>query len=253
MGQNGIKPTGFRVACRLPVLLTGLLIVPILAGFIQGEAYAQKSVSRTMSAIQRQLALLDAIQPYVEQPDILRLVALRASSQGALDSLRKDPTAVRGETVRRIQDLIIQYGNSRSFLGQIRTEVTAASIAELIRSADDFRRTYDPVSNPSDATLLASFRQMDRIMIQLVSFLPASGMRTQLQRLEPALSRTAVLGEGTDKTRFYDAMIAECQEIRTLYSAFRGAPPAASAALNELQGLNEFLIQNGELRQSVRH
>ena len=235
----------------LQVFSSLLLLATILASLVRAD---DPSVVAANRELRRQIEILETIRPYVELPDLAKLVAFRNASARVLESLG-DPERgpLHQETNRAYHSLLTTYRNSRSFFEQISTERTKDLNREIIQIADDIARRLGFEHGYFTQSTRNTFTQMHRLVLQILDFNIPSALKNKLDDLKVPLGQ--LVGSAIwDNLPTFRAALPVCRQIRSLYSDFRGiaASHPASEITLEIQGLNEIYIENAGLEEDLR-
>jgi hypothetical protein len=199
--------------------------------------------------LQKEISLIEHIEPYVERYDLARLYVLKKSSQRVLDSIDKVGLA-NMQTLREYQVLIVAYRYSEDFFSQISTDMTQKNIAELVRINADIIQARGFDDSPYTEVTGSVFTQMRQLFVELDSLPISDSLRTKIRALTPELGQVLSIAAEGDRPRTFDAAIPLQKKIAGLYPEFNSV--AASGPVFEvvlsIQGLNEFYGEFAQIR-----
>lgn len=211
--------------------------------------------------LSRQIEILDLIRPTIERIDMARLLVVRnsltsiqADIKGNIEAGRQPTTF---QTLRLIQNLIIQYRYSQTFFGWTQpismTSVYSPAIApyltELQKLAKQTETEFGLDDSPYTQITSNTFRQMQKLLQQLETLAIDANLKAQLRSLWKPLGETIAIAEQGDRPRAFAKAIEVIQQIRTFYPRFDqiSATSAGFASILEVQGLTEFYAEFAQI------
>jgi hypothetical protein len=211
--------------------------------------------------LSRQVELLKEIQPFVERVDLSRLFVVQTSVTSIIGNMESNVASgkkeVTLETMRLLQNLIVQYRFSKAFFGwqdpkpitSIYAPVIAKQLDELFELSESLVKEYGFDDSPYTQVTANTFRQMHKLLQQLDSLPIAAELKTDLRKLWPPIGETIAIAEQGDRPKAFEKAIVVVKAIRNLYPQFnRVASSAAGFTLvMELQGLAEFYAEYAQM------
>jgi hypothetical protein len=239
----------------LKMLFCFLLALPTLV-----QAATSTGAAVTFSD---QVALMDKISPYVERIDLARLIVVKKSAEAVSADIVKNLAEGRNEvtfqTLRLVQNLIVQYRFSQVFFGwttprsinSIYTEYTAADLAKLQTISTEMVKTYGYDDSPYTQITANTFRQMQRLLQQLETLPMDASFKQQLRDLWQPIGETIAIAEQGDRPKTFAKAIPVIQLVQALYPMFDkiSASEAGFPMIMELQGLTEFYAEFAQMDQ----
>lgn len=230
--------------------------------FLMSQA-AFANPTSTTQPFYRQIELLNEIAPYVERIDTARLFVVRNGVEAVKSDIEANVQAGKNEitfqTLRLIQNLIIQYRFSQVFFGwteprsitSIYTEVTAGQLAELKTSSDEMVKTYGYDDSPYTQITANTFRQMQRLLKQLEDLAINEALKKELRAMWMPIGETIAVAEQGDRPKTFEKAIPVVQKMRALYPMFDdiASSDAGFQMIMELQGLTEFYAEFAQVEQ----
>lgn len=210
-----------------------------------------------------QIALIEAISPYVERIDLARLLVVKNSVAAVKTDMEANIANGKNEitfqTLRLIQNLIVQYRFSQVFFGwtepraitSIYTEVTADQLAKLKTLSENMVNEYGYDDSPYTQITANVFRQMQRLLQQLETLPINDELKTNLRSLWPPIGETIAVAEQGDRPNTFAKAIPVIAQIRTNYPMFDqiSSSDAGFQMIMELQGLTEFYAEYAQVDQ----
>lgn len=229
-----------------------LVIAILLSAF-----FAQAAPTAATQPFYNQLQEIDLIAPYVERIDYSRLMVVRKSVENVKNDMEANVAAKRNEvtfqTLRLIQNLIVQYRFSQVFFGwtvprsitSIYTEATADNLARLKVLSEDTVNVYGYDDSPYTQITANTFRQMQRLLQQLETLPLEANLKSQLRALWMPIGETIAVAEQGDRPNTFAKAIPVINTLRTLYPLFDhiSSSDAGFPMIMELQGLAEFYAE----------
>jgi hypothetical protein len=248
MPQNTSPWGDYREGIKMRWLL-GLIIV--ISGF-SSFVFADDIVAQSVSQLNRQIELIEQIKLDVERFDLPRLLVLQSTSRGTLQAL-KIHGPLHSDTHREFQNLVITYNYSKSFFDGIESLATADALHELWNISRELAAAQGLDREPETLISLSVFDHMKQIFRQLLLLDLDPRLKNGLLDLSEPVARVAEVAYLGDHFKTYLKAIPVCRKLRGLYTQFVGMDGQSSAyeMLLELQGLNEFYIQFGQLDEEV--
>ncbi len=211
----------------------------------------------------QQITQLDAISPYVERIDLARLLVIRSAVQAVAQDMERNvrdgKSEVTFQTLRLIQNLIVQYRFSQVFFGwteprsinSIYTDATKTPLAKLKELADGMVVEYGYDDSPYTQITANTFRQMQRLLKQLEDLPLDPSFAERLRALWMPIGETIAIAEQGDRPRAFEKAIAVVQAMRDLYPMFDevSSSSAGFQMVLELQGLTEFYAEYAQVNK----
>jgi hypothetical protein len=210
-----------------------------------------------------QVKLMSDISPYVERVDMARLLVVKNTSQSVIDDMVKNVATGKKEvtfqTLRLIQNLIIQYRFSQVFFGwtdpraitSIYTPQTEQSLARLKTLSEQLVNEYGYDDSPYTQITANTFRQMQRLLKQLEDLPIDSALKAKLRALWMPIGETIAVAEQGDRPKTFEKAIPVIRQIQAMYSEFDriSSSQAGFPMIMELQGLTEFYAEFAQVDQ----
>lgn len=239
---------------KLFSFITSALIFLFSLEGIANTADFKKSLSK-------QVEILQQIRPSVERLDQARLLVIRNSlltiSQDMKDNVKAGRQEITFQTLRLIQNLIIQYRFSHSFFGwsepisltSIYTPATSSYLLKLRELAQQTETNFGLDDSPYTQITANTFRQMQRLLQQMESLAIDPTLKSQLRSLWPLIGETIAIAEQGDRPKAFAKAVKVIQQIRTFYPRFDQISSTAVGFANmlELQGLAEFYSEFAQI------
>lgn len=223
-----------------------LLVASLTAPAAQAQDAGE--FDRAMAQLDRQVALLESLEPSVMRLDLGRLFVLRLASQ----KVKASATTVglsHMQTFREYQNLIIAFRYSTSFLKEIATEETQEAITELQQIADAIAEARGFDDSPYTRITESVYAQIKKLMDQLLTLSVSDDLKKKIQDLTPELGTLIATARQGDRPRTYAAAKPVYEKIAALYSGdtdLFGPIARSNAAFNitlEIMGLNEYYLE----------
>jgi len=231
-------------------------LLVISFGFFAVPAIADSHTPST-EPLYQQVGLLDFMSPYVERVDMARLLVVRSTVNGVIQdmeaNLREGRKEITFQTLRLIQNLIIQYRFSQVFFGwteprsitSIYTPQTGDSLAKLKTLSENLVKEYGFDDSPYTQITANTFRQMQRLLKQLEDLPLDAKLKAELRALWMPIGETIAVAEQGDRPKTFEKAVPVIRQVRTMYSEFDqiSSSQAGFAMIMELQGLTEFYAE----------
>ncbi len=231
--------------------------------FFGTPSFAQSAAtaSDAVKDFNQQIQILQQIQPYVERMDLGRLLVIRNSIQAVIQNIESNQAAGKNditmETMRLLQNLIIQYRFSTSFFGwqdpvpmtSIYAPVIASQLKELQELSKQLENDYGFDDSPYTQVTAQTFRQMHKLLQELDTLPIPLQLKTDLRTLWPAIGETIAIAQLGDRPKTFEKAIQAIGTIRNLYSIFNQIATSAAGfnLVIELQGLSEFYAEYAQV------
>lgn len=240
-----------------------LLFVFIFSIVVQASAWAGTPTANSQPFYD-QIQQLDAIAPYVERTDYSRLLVIRKSVEQVIQSMEDNVASglkeVTFQTLRLIQNVIVQYRFSQVYFGwsepkavtSIYVEAVAANIDQLKILSDTIVKEFGFDDSPYTQITANTFRQMQRLLQQLETLPLEQKFKDQLRALWPGIGEVIAIAEQGDRPKTFEKAIPMVDELKKLYPLFNqvSAVDAAFEMVMELQGLNEFYAEFAQIEEN---
>ncbi len=204
-----------------------------------------------------QIALMIKVSRFVERADAARLLVIRNSAEKVVtdidDNVAKGREPVTLQTLRLMQNLIIQYRFSQVFFGwatppaptSIFTLQTAQELASLQHQYEQLVAEYGFDDSPYTQITANTFRQMHKLLTQLEALPISSELKLALKDLRPAIGETIAIAEQGDRPKTFERAVPLTIKIQQIYPIFDQVSTTAVGfpLILELQGLNEFYAE----------
>ena len=211
----------------------------------------------TTDPLYQQVGLIDFMSPYVERADMARLLVVRNTVNGVIQdmegNMRQGRKEITFQTLRLLQNLIIQYRFSQVFFGwtepraitSIYTPQTGESLAKLKALSEGLVKEYGYDDSPYTQITANTFRQMQRLLKQLEDLPLDPLLKAELRFLWMPIGETIALAEQGDRPKTFEKSIPVIRQIRKMYPEFDriSSSQAGFAMIMELQGLTEFYAE----------
>jgi hypothetical protein len=218
-----------------------------------------QAASSTAAPFEEQVRLIDSVSQYVERIDMARLLIVKSAVKAVIENLAANAQGGKKEitfqTLRLIQNLIIQYRFSQVFFGwsepraitSIYTESSAAELARLKLLSDSIQSEFGYDDSPYTQITATTFRQMQRLLKQLEDLPLDPAFKKELRALWAPIGAAIASAEaaGGDRRKVYEPAMAAIERVRALYPNFNqvSASQSGFAMILELQGLTEFYAE----------
>jgi hypothetical protein len=232
-----------------------MVLVTQLFGF---NAIAETEATKPLY---RQQNLLKQIQPYVERIDLARLFVIQTSVKAVIDNMEANVDAKKSEvtmeTMRLIQNLIIQYRFSQVFFGWTEPKAITSIYAPIIEldltELNVFYRKlivdYGMDDSPYTQITANTFRQMQKLLQQLETIPIDDALKLHLRGLWPSIGETIAIASQGDRPHTFERAIVAVKSMRNLYPEFNriSNSDAGFPMIMELQGLAEFYAEFAQM------
>lgn len=242
--------------------LPAIMILAFFVGIHPKNSHADDSNdSQIMQSFSRQFEILTLISPTVERIDQARLFVVRNSVAVVLEDMQNNLAAKKPlatfQTLRLIQNLIIQYRFSQSFFGWNEpismTSIYSESIAPYLNKLKILAKTIENDFGLDDSpyTQITSntFKQMQKLLKQLETLSLDPKLKSELRALWPSIGETIAIADQGDRPRAFEKAAPIIEKIRDLYPRFDQISSSAAgfSAVLELQGLAEFYAEFAQI------
>lgn len=208
-----------------------------------------------------QIELINNISQYVERMDLPRLYVIRSTVDTVVKDMQENVRTGRQEitfqTMRLLQNLIIQYRYSQVFLGwtqpravsSIYTFRTELYLNELQKLSQDLVKTYGYDDSPYTQITANTFRQIQRLLKALENQSLDPKLHDGLKKLWAPIGETIAIAEQGDRPNTFARAIPVVRQIQTLYPMFYlvQSTNAGFPLILELQGLAEFYAEFAQI------
>ncbi len=194
-----------------------------------------------------------------------RVLVVKNSAQAVVNDMEKNLREGRKEvtfqTLRLVQNLIVQYRFSQVFFGwtvprsitSIYTEATAAQLNSLKSLSEAIVSEYGYDDSPYTQITANTFRQMQRLLKQLEDLPLDKSLKAQLRALWPPIGETIAVAEQGDRPKAFEKAVVVIRLLRALYPLFGeiSSSDAGFPMIMELQGLAEFYAEFAQMDASA--
>ena len=215
----------------------------------------------TTAPLYRQLNLLSTMESYVERIDISRLflieTTVKAVIQNTEDNVKAGRQEVTIQTMKLIQNLIIQYRFSKVFFGwmdpkpitSIYAPIIEAELNELQKLSEDLVSNYGFDDSPYTQITANSFRQMQKLLQQLETINIDDTLKSKLRDLWMPIGQVIAIAEQGDRPKTFAAAIPVIDQVRNLYPMFDqiSSSSVGFSMIMELQGITEFYAEFAQM------
>ena len=244
-----------------------MLIRTIGLSFLSCLLFSLKTPAVTENAndiipkFEKQLEIITMIAPTVERTDQARLFVIRNSISFVIQDMNANIVAGKPlttfQTLRLIQNLIIQYRFSQTFLGWTRPisliSIYSPSIEKELTELETLSREIETNfgfdDSPYTQITANTFRQMQKLLKQIEDLPIDSNLKTQLRALWLPVGETIAIAEQGDRPRAFEKAGPIIIYLRSLYPYFDKISSSAAgfATILELQGLAEFYAEFAQM------
>ena len=217
--------------------------------------------SEVTENLNRQITILDTISPFVERVDQSRLLVIKNSVNVVLTDIKGNTEAGRPETtfqtMRLIQNLIIQYRFSKVFFGwsepismlSIYTPSIAPYLDELKKLSTKIEKDFGLDDSPYTQITANTFKQMQKLLKQLEELPIDSNLKKDLRNLWRPIGEAIAIAEQGDRPRAFEKAKIVVEDLRRLYPYFDQVSTSAAgfSQVLELQGLAEFYAEFAQM------
>lgn len=234
----------------------------ILTIFVSYSSYSSGEILTDASTpLYEQLQLLEYISPFVERVDYSRLLLIQGSVKVIIQDMEENIVKKRSEitfqTLRLIQNLIVQYRFSQVYFGwttpraitSIYTERTSQSLETLKRLYERLVTDYGYDDAPYTKITANVFRQMQKLLKQMEDLSLEEELRLQLRDLWMPIGETIAIADQGDRPKTFEKAIPVINRIRLLYPLFAriSSSNAGFPLIMEFQGLTEFYAEYAQV------
>jgi hypothetical protein len=235
--------------CLLAILITTILST---------TAEANSEVNNNLN---QQIRILETISPFVERIDQARLLVIKNSVHIVITDMKANVEAGRPETtfqtMRLIQNLIIQYRFSQVFFGWTEPvsmlSIYTPSIEEYLVKLKDLSKKIEKDfgldDSPYTQITANTFKQMQKLLKDLESLPLESNFKKDLRNLWRPIGETIAIAEQGDRPRAFEKAKIVVEDLRRLYPFFDQVSTSAAgfSQVLELQGLAEFYAEFAQM------
>jgi hypothetical protein len=205
--------------------------------------------------------ILENLKENVERIDLARIVIIQKSVQAIIDNMADNLKTGRQEvtmqTMRLIQNLIIQYRFSKVFFGWIQpipvtsiyTFNNEGDLNKLKSISEWLATTYGFDDSPYTQITANTFRQMQKLLQQLETLNIDNQLKKDLRDLWMPIGSTIAIAEQGDRPKAFEAAAPVIEKLRDLYPSFEQIS-SSNEGFNyiiELQGLTEFYAEFSQI------
>lgn len=208
-----------------------------------------------------QLDEINEISQFVDRIDLARLYSIRVQVEGIIQDMEENVKADRQEinfsTLRKIQNLIVQYRFSHVFFGwstprspvSIFTVATAQSLERLRELQEHVQKEYGYDDSPYTQITSNSFRQMQKLMLQLEDLPIDPLLKSKLRDNWRLVGEVIAIAEQGDRPLAFAKAIPCIDQLRKFYPLFDQVltTHAGFPIVLELQGLIEFYADYAQI------
>lgn len=205
----------------------------------------------------RQVKLLNFLKEDAERIDQARIYVLANSLNAIIDNINSniasDRPSTNFQTLRLIQNLVIQYRFSQSFFGwslpiamtSIYTEANANYISELQTLAKKVEQDFGFDDSPYTRITSNTFKQMQKLLVQVESLAIDQNLKLELRSLWPLIGDVISIADQGDRPKAFEKALPLIEKIRDQYPRFDkiSSSIAGFNTILELQGLVEFYAE----------
>jgi hypothetical protein len=234
----------------------------LLVGWLLPLCLAQaQAPTPATKPLYRQLELIQDMQPYVERINLARLFVIQTSIKNVVGNMEANVSAgkneVTMETLRLMQNLIIQYRFSVVFFGwsepksvtSIYAPVIESDLQELQDLSKKLANDYGMDDSPYTQITTNTFTQMHKLLEQLETLPIDDKLKGFLRNLWPFVGQTIAVAQLGDRPKTFEQAISTITLIRNLYPQFNqiSNSNAGFPMIMELQGLAEFYAEFAQM------
>lgn len=238
--------------------LLSLLMTLSFFTMTQAEDSTNKEV---MALFSRQIEILTLISPAVERIDLARLLVVKNSVaiiyKDMQDNLATQKPLTTFQTLRLIQNLIIQYRFSQSFFGwstpvsmtSIYSDSIAPYLSELKQLASKVENDFGFDDSPYTQITSNTFKQMQKLLKQLETLSLDPQLKSELRSLWPSIGEAIAIADQGDRPLAFEKAIPIIEKIRDLYPYIDQVSSSNTGFMTvlELQGLTEFYAEFAQI------
>jgi|GEM_PF-4427230 len=224
-----------------------------------------ESADDSQTFFEEQIVIIQEISPYVERIDKARLRVIERSLESILANIHVNTGAGRSpvtfQTLRLIQNLIVQYRFSKTFLGwtdppslnSIHSEVIAERLAQLQILSEQIETEYGYDDTPYTQITAQTFRQMQKLFVQIESLALDVDVKAKLRALWPKLGEVISVAEQGDRPNAFSKGSEMVKSIRALYPIFLNVSSSTAGFIDilEVQGLVEFYAEYAQIEDEL--
>lgn len=234
----------------------------ILTFLISNSSFSNaQSPTEASRPLYQQVQLLEEISPFVERVDYSRLVLIQSSVKVIIQDMEENLQQKRNEitfqTLRLIQNLVVQYRFSQVYFGwttpraitSIYTERTSQSLESLKALYEKLVTDYGYDDSPYTKITANVFRQMQRLLKQMEDISLEENLKVQLRDLWMPIGETIAIADQGDRPKTFEKSIPVINKIRLLYPLFEriSSSNAGFPLIMEFQGLTEFYAEYAQV------
>ena len=240
------------------LVLTLALLIQLFTAPVQAQA---NKVTDATKPLYLQLQLLQQMQPYVERVNLARLFVVQTSLKNVIGNMEANVTfgksEITMETIRLMQNLIIQYRFSSVFFGWTEPKaVTSIYVPAIDKKITQLRTLSEALSaeygiddSPYTQITTNTFKQMHKLLEQLETLPINDKLKGFLRDLWPFIGQTIAVAQLGDRPKTFEQAISTITLIRNLYPQFNliSNSNAGFPMIMELQGLAEFYAEFAQM------
>lgn len=227
----------------------GSCIIAILTFASAAHAQTVVTAKDPRPALQREVAILNAIMKYADKPEVPRLKTILTVVNDALTTINSHENIANYESVQSIQNVVLTFRYSTSFFEQIRSDLLSKRIDEAQNINETLAKDFG-FDAAEGATIVALIlKQEHSIVSELLDSDMPSDLRSDVSALLPVLGRALAISSTGDRPNAYAAADDVYNKISALYDRFAKISISQSAfsVVQELVQLNEFYASYGQV------
>ena len=233
----------------------------LLATFLLLSMAAKAGDEEVVTNLKDQLNILNTLSPFVERVDQARLLVIKNSVNAVLEDIQSNLAQSRPtttfQTIRLIQNLIIQYRFSTAFFGWSTpismTSIYSPSIEEYLNElkvlSKSIEQNFGLDDSPYTQITANTFKQMQKLLKQLETLPLNENLKKDLRSLWRPIGETIAIATQGDRPRAFEKAKIVIEDLRRLYPQFDKVSASAAGFTNvlELQGLAEFYAEFAQM------
>lgn len=246
----------FQVLSFLAPMLISVANAQVVKRPVQGT-------TATTEPFYLQIDQIEEISYFVDRVDLARLISIRASIQTIVDDLEANVRAKKQEvtfsSLRKIQNLIVQYRFSQVFFGwstprsstSVYTEYTSGALQKLNQLQQEMVVKFGYDDSPYTQITAQSFKQIQKLMYQLEDLPIDSQFKADLRATWRDIGEVIAISEQGDRPLAFKKSIPMLEKLRKLYPQFDqvSATNIGFPIVMEIQGLVEFYAEYAQVEQ----
>lgn len=233
----------------------------LLAAFLIFPTSVQATDEGVVINLEQQINILNTLSPFVERIDQARLLVIKNSVKVVLEDIQNNLSQSRPtttfQTIRLLQNLIIQYRFSTAFFGWSTpisiTSIYSPSIEEYLNElkalSKNIEKNFGLDDSPYTQITANTFKQMQKLLKQLETLPLNDNFKKDLRLLWRPIGETIAIAEQGDRPRAFEKAKIVIEDLRRLYPQFDKVSASAAGFTNvlELQGLAEFYAEFAQM------